>query len=98
FSTIEFLENGADTVNNLTPVVYVGDTVADMYTVQKAREIKPNCTWIGVGVLPPHVQETAQKSEAYTELLKKAGAAIVLSNVQELIPEKIQELILKVQG
>ncbi|MCJ8283617.1 MAG: TIGR01548 family HAD-type hydrolase, partial [Rivularia sp. ALOHA_DT_140] len=92
FSTIESLKNAADAIHNLPPVVYVGDTVADMYTVQKAREIKPNCTWIGVGVLPPHVQETAQKREAYTELLKKAGATIVLTNVQELTPEKIHKL------
>ncbi|MGB3642377.1 MAG: TIGR01548 family HAD-type hydrolase [Rivularia sp. (in: cyanobacteria)] len=93
FSTLELLENSTDNINNLLPVIYVGDTVADMYTVEKARNNQPNRTWIGVGVLPPHVQETAQKRDAYKESLKKAGATIVLSNVQELTPEKIHELI-----
>ena len=96
FSTLELLKNGVDNIeniNNSPPVIYVGDTVADMYTVEKARNNQPDGTWIGVGVLPPHVQETAQKRDAYTQSLKKAGAAIVLSNVQELTPEKIHELI-----
>jgi HAD superfamily phosphatase len=93
FSTLELLKNSVDNINNSPPVIYVGDTVADMYTVEKARNDRPNRTWIGVGVLPPHVQETAQKRDAYTDSLKKAGATIVLSNVQELTPEKIQELV-----
>ena len=80
-------------INNLPPVIYVGDTVADMYTVEKAQNNQPNRTWIGVGVLPPHVQETVQKRDAYTESLKTAGATIVLSNVQELTPGKIEELL-----
>ncbi|MBV6625292.1 MAG: TIGR01548 family HAD-type hydrolase [Rivularia sp. (in: Bacteria)] len=92
FSTLELLQFGID-INNLPPVIYVGDTVADMYTVEKARNHQSNRTWIGVGVLPPHVQQTAQKRDAYTESLKKAGATIVLSNVQELTPEQIQKLI-----
>ncbi|AFY54966.1 haloacid dehalogenase superfamily protein, subfamily IA hydrolase, TIGR01548 [Rivularia sp. PCC 7116] len=92
FSTLELLQFGID-INNLPPVIYVGDTVADMYTVEKARNNQSNRTWIGVGVLPPHVQETAQKRDAYTESLKKAGATIVLSNVQELTPEQIQKLM-----
>ncbi len=93
FSTVELLENSSDKIKNLPPVIYVGDTVADMYTVEKAQNNQPNRTWIGVGVLPPHVQETAQKRDAYAELLKKAGATIVLGNVQELTSEKIHELI-----
>ncbi len=89
FATVQILDNGCD---SLPAVVYVGDTVADMYTVEKARNQQPHRTWIGVGVLPPHVQETAARRDAYAETLKKAGAAIVLSNVQELTPEQIQKL------
>lgn len=97
FSTLELLQYGIDNtniinINNSPPIIYVGDTVADMYTVEKAQNIQPNRTWIAVGVLPPHVQQTAQKRDDYTESLKKAGAKIVLSNVQQLTPEKIQEL------
>jgi HAD superfamily phosphatase len=90
FATLSLLETNID--NNST-IVYMGDTVADMYTVEKARELKPERNWIGVGILPPHVQETAARRDAYSETLQKAGAAIVLSNVQELTPEQIQELV-----
>lgn len=93
FATVELLENP---VNN-TPIIYVGDTVADMYTVKKARAINPQRTWLGVGVLPPHVQETTAHREAYSQTLITAGAAVVLSNVQELNAVKITEL-LQVKG
>jgi HAD superfamily phosphatase len=75
-----------------TPVIYVGDTVADMYTVEKARILQPHRRWIGVGVLPPHVQETPEVRDAYTATLKNAGAAIIFSNVQELTPAQILQL------
>ncbi|MBR8839681.1 MAG: TIGR01548 family HAD-type hydrolase [Stigonema ocellatum SAG 48.90 = DSM 106950] len=83
-------EHGLD---KITTVVYAGDTVADMYTVEKARLLQPSRTWVGVGVLPPHVQQTAVRRDAYAETLRKAGAAVVLSNVEELTPLKIQELL-----
>ncbi|WGV28690.1 TIGR01548 family HAD-type hydrolase [Halotia branconii] len=91
FATVQQLENNLD---ELSVIVYVGDTVADMYTVVKAREINPHRIWIGVGVLPPHVQETAQRRDAYAQTLLTAGAAVVLSNVEQLNPVKIQEIML----
>lgn len=90
FATINLLSSDID---NNHVIVYLGDTVADMYTVEKARELQPERKWIGVGILPPHVQETAARRDAYSETLQKAGAAIVLSNVQQLTPEQIQELV-----
>ncbi|MFN6561053.1 MAG: TIGR01548 family HAD-type hydrolase [Nostoc sp. ChiSLP01] len=92
FATVRELENGIER----SAIVYVGDTVADMYTVEKARSLDSVRTWIGVGVLPPHVQETPTRSEAYTETLLRAGAWIVLSNVQELTPIQIHKLISRV--
>ncbi|HEY9800616.1 MAG TPA: TIGR01548 family HAD-type hydrolase [Leptolyngbyaceae cyanobacterium] len=89
FAAVSQLENGLEE----SVVLYVGDTVADMYTVIKAREIKPHRTWIGVGILPPHVQETAQRRDAYAQSLIAAGAAVVLSNVEQLNPQQIQELL-----
>jgi HAD superfamily phosphatase len=74
------------------PVIYVGDTVADMYTIVKARELQPDRTWIGVGVLPPHVQDGGDRQAAYTEVMQQAGAAIVLSNVQDLTPDQIDRI------
>lgn len=78
--------------DTLTPVIYVGDTIADMYTVNRARQTYPARSWIGVGVLPPHVQETVERSAAYAESLKQAGAAVVFANVQELTPIAIRQL------
>lgn len=75
------------------PTLYVGDTVADMYTVKAAKTLDPDRTWVGVGVLPPHVQETAERRDAYTQTLKQAGAAQVFSNVEQITPEQIQQLI-----
>lgn len=74
-------------------IMYLGDTVADMYTVEKARSLQPHYTWIGVGVLPPHVQETPARRDAYAETLKAAGAAVIYSNVQELTPKEIGRLV-----
>ncbi|MBN3899656.1 MAG: TIGR01548 family HAD-type hydrolase [Nostoc sp. NOS(2021)] len=90
FATVRLLENDFD---KTSIIVYVGDTVADMYTVEKARDLNPDRTWIGVGVLPPHVQETAARGDAYGETLQKAGAAVVLNNIQELTPRQIQKLV-----
>lgn len=81
-------------VDPATPVLYLGDTVADLYTVQKARSLFPSRNWIGVGILPPHVQETPARSNAYAETLKAAGAAAIFRNVQELTPVQIQHLLL----
>lgn len=80
-------------VDSSIPVIYVGDTVADIYTVQKARSLHPNRCWIGVGILPPHVQETSSRRDAYADTLKAAGAAVIFSNVEELTPVQIQQLV-----
>ncbi|AFZ26560.1 haloacid dehalogenase superfamily protein, subfamily IA hydrolase, TIGR01548 [Cylindrospermum stagnale PCC 7417] len=89
FATIRQLETELDKIQT---IFYVGDTVADMYTVEKARVLDDSRTWIGVGVLPPHVQETAARRDAYESSLIAAGAAVVFSNVQELTPRQIQAL------
>lgn len=86
FATVRQLEEGSS-------VIYVGDTVADMYVVEKARNLQDNRTWIAVGILPPHVLETPLRLDAYTATLQQAGAAIVLNNVQELTPAKIYGLL-----
>lgn len=76
-----------------TPVLYAGDTVADMYTIIKAAALQPQRQWIGVGILPPHVQSTADRCHSYTKTLKSAGAAIVFGNVEELTPAQISLVI-----
>ena len=90
FLTLERLECGE------CPVIYVGDTVADMYTIAQAREREKARLWVAVGVLPPHVQETQERKNAYRETLRQAGASIVLDYVQDLKPEMINQLIASV--
>ena len=77
------------------PAFYLGDTVADMYTVVKAREQKPERKWIAVGVLPPHVQTTKVRKEDYAQKLLAAGAEIVLSNIEKLNLDLIEQLLFK---
>jgi HAD superfamily phosphatase len=89
FATINILENGS---NHKPIVVYVGDTVADMHTVEKAKAVDNSRTWLGVGVLPPHVQETTERREVYGQKLIQAGANIVFNNVQELTIKTITQL------
>ena len=75
------------------PVIYVGDTVADMYTVTQARAQQPDRQWIAVGILPPHAQAPADYAIDYTHKLEEAGAAIVLNNVEQLHPAQISRLL-----
>ena len=77
------------------PVFYVGDTVADMQTIAKARHLDSARLWIAVGVLPPHVQSTSARAEAYAATLEQAGASIVLPHVEQLTPAQIQQLVVQ---
>ena len=75
-------------------MIYVGDTVADMQTAIIANQEQPNTKWIGVGVLPPHIQNNLSQQQKYQEKLKNSGATIVLKNVEELDYNAIAKLIL----
>jgi HAD superfamily phosphatase len=39
------------------------------------------------------VQETAARRDAYADTLKAAGASVIFSNVQELTPAQIKQLV-----
>ncbi|MGB3509348.1 MAG: TIGR01548 family HAD-type hydrolase [Microcoleaceae cyanobacterium] len=86
FTVLQQLEKEHGMAENL-PVIYAGDTVGDMFTVEKARQTAPSRNWVGVGVLPPHVLESQAKREAYSAKLLEAGAWVVLSNIEELSVE-----------
>jgi HAD superfamily phosphatase len=89
FATLSRLEAEESSI----PVVYVGDTVADIHTVRKAREQYPARTWVGVGVLPPHIRESPDRREAYEKTLKTAGAELILDGVEDLTPDRILRII-----
>ncbi|MGB3199450.1 MAG: TIGR01548 family HAD-type hydrolase [Nodosilinea sp.] len=76
------------------PIIYVGDTVADMQTVVRARTACRQRRWLGVGVLPPHIlaSDNAYR-ETYRNTLEAAGADQVIRQVRELTADLIQTLI-----
>jgi HAD superfamily phosphatase len=90
FAVIGLLENGLSEKSQT--IVYVGDTVADMYTIQKARTLDNSRHWIAVGILPPHVHQIGTERDRYTQTLITAGAQIVFQNVQELTPQQIHQM------
>lgn len=77
----------------LTPAIYLGDTVADLHTVQNASQQDPSRRWIGVGILPPHALVSTEYAVTYATSLRKAGAATVFENVQHLTLQEIKSLV-----
>ncbi|WP_448380879.1 TIGR01548 family HAD-type hydrolase [Gloeomargarita sp.] len=69
-----------------TPILYAGDTVADMLTVQAARQEQPAYVWVAVGILPPHIQDV----EGYTQTLQQHGASYVFANLGQLLPTSVR--------
>jgi HAD superfamily phosphatase len=74
------------------PIIYVGDTVADMQTIVKARTVQPHRTFVAVGVLPPHILAATDQVNSYRDSLIRSGAKVVINNVKELTPELINRL------
>ena len=68
-------------------IAYLGDTVADVNTVMRAREQVPQQRWMSLAVVPPHLQSSEQ-SEArahYEENLRAAGAEVIFSDIKEAL-------------
>jgi HAD superfamily phosphatase len=75
------------------PVIYVGDTVADMQTVLNARKQWPARQWLAVGVLPPHVQLDATYASHYAAKLEAAGAQGIVNQVEAMDADYIAHLL-----
>ncbi len=62
------------------PVAYLGDTVADVTTVQRARQRLPQQRFWSLAVAPPHLHgpEVGERRERYEEQLRQAGADRIL--------------------
>ena len=73
------------------PIAYLGDTVADVLTVQRARQLCPNGRFLSLVVAPPHLHapEAVQRRAAYEARLIEAGADVVLPSTQALEPEAL---------
>ncbi len=62
------------------PVAYLGDTVADVQTVLRARERMPDQRFLSLAVAPPHLHGPGQEQarRAYEQQLRAAGADRIL--------------------
>ncbi len=89
FVTVEKLRSTHENIHEL-PIVYVGDTVADMHTIVQARIAKPERKFSAIGVLPPHIHGDLDRVKNYTDTLMRSGANLVLNNVLELTPQLIE--------
>ncbi|MBF2057273.1 MAG: TIGR01548 family HAD-type hydrolase [Cyanobacterium sp. T60_A2020_053] len=67
------------------PIIYLGDTVADMMTVTKAKEIESQREITAIGVLPSHVKDNGIRQDNYTRQLQRGGALKVLSQVTDFL-------------
>jgi len=92
FEAVEQLEQRCQ-IRETVPVFYVGDTVADLQTIQNSRAIAPQRPWISVGILPPHAQRDTAYQAAYTDKLQATGAATVLASVEQLTPELVRSIL-----
>jgi HAD superfamily phosphatase len=83
----------SDNPTALTPAFYAGDTVADMYAIEKAKQVQPQRRWLSAGILPPHVQTDPKRRNEYAEILKAAGADVIFNRVEELNRDEIDNLL-----
>ncbi|MDA0716983.1 MAG: TIGR01548 family HAD-type hydrolase [Cyanobacteria bacterium] len=67
------------------PVVYLGDTVADVLTVQHAREQVPEQRFLSFVVAPPHLHGHPERRAAYEARLLEAGADAVIPKTANLL-------------
>ena len=82
FLAVELIEQRYS-LNQTLPVVYLGDTVADMQTIIHAQSSQPEREWTAIGVLPPHVVQEQTISQQYSERLLKAGALKIVRQVTD---------------
>jgi HAD superfamily phosphatase len=68
------------------PVAYVGDTVADVETVRRARQCLPDQRFLALAVSPPHLHapERTPQRVAYEQRLRAAGADHLLATTAQL--------------
>jgi len=80
--------HGAPALGPLAPpVAYLGDTVTDVHTLQRARQAVPDQRWRALAVAPPHLHAAAAQAarEGYEERLVRAGAEGILASTAAVI-------------
>ena len=68
-------------------MAYLGDTVADVSTVMRAREQRPDQRFWSLAVAPPHLhsQEAAERRGPYEARLLEAGADAVIPATDQVL-------------
>jgi len=69
------------------PVAYLGDTVADVLTVQRARQHAPSQRFLALAVAPPHLHrpDAAERRGPYEARLRQAGADAVIPSTDAVL-------------
>jgi HAD superfamily phosphatase len=91
-----FLRLAAELGQRQLPVAYLGDTVADVLTVQRARQQEPQQRFISLAVAPPHLHkpEHQERRRAYEAQLLHAGADRVIPSTSAVLEVLEQTLAL----
>jgi len=86
---------GAPFGSGAAPVAYLGDTVADVLTVHRAREQCPRQRFLSLAVAPPHLQapDATERREAYEQQLRQAGADWVIPATAQVLEVLEQALL-----
>ena len=58
------------------PVLYVGDTVADMYVVKNAAKQEGDRPWMAIGVLPPSCANSPRQPTTPSATSGRGGGAV----------------------
>ena len=58
-------DGGGDLGPAAPPVAYLGDTVADVETVMRARRQMPDQRWLSLAVAPPHLGQAGEIGRAH---------------------------------
>jgi HAD superfamily phosphatase len=68
-------------------VAYLGDTVADVLTVQRARQVQPEQRFLSLAVAPPHLHspEAGERRGRYEAQLWEAGADSVIPSTAAVL-------------
>ncbi|WP_396122314.1 TIGR01548 family HAD-type hydrolase [Cyanobium sp. ATX 6A2] len=74
------------------PVAYLGDTVADVLTVQNARRLYPSQRFFSLAVAPPHLHHQPEARRRYERSLQSAGADAVITTSDAALGELEQLL------
>ncbi|MEB3235490.1 MAG: TIGR01548 family HAD-type hydrolase [Cyanobacteriota bacterium] len=76
------------------PIAYLGDTVADVQTVQNARQAQPQQCFTALAVAPPHLHRPGAElaRQRYEEQLREAGADAVLRSTAAVVETLLQAI------